>query len=183
MAIDSDSFKVAMRRLAGHVCLITTAGPGGTRAGMTATAVCSVSAEPPTLLICVNRQSTSHAAISANRVFAVNVLALEDRPLADRFATGLPSEEKFAEGVWTTQATGAPMLEGALAAFDCRIAQAVDVGTHGILFGAIETVHVRKAAAKPLLYAQGAYGGFSSFSAASHAELLWMPSWDADARA
>lgn len=180
MAIDTDGFKLAMRRLAGHVCLITTANADGTRSGLTATAVCSVSAEPPTLLICLNRQSATHAAIQASGVFAVNVLALDNRALADRFSSRVSSEEKFAQGVWSTQQTGAPILEGALASFDCRISQAVDIGTHGIMFGAIEAIQARTTEAKPLLYAHGGYGGFSSFAAASNAELLWMPSWDAD---
>ena len=78
MTIDNDTFRTGMRHFAGHVCLVTTTHPSGERAGLTATAVCSVSAEPPTILICVNRQNSSHAVIRESKIFVVNVLALED---------------------------------------------------------------------------------------------------------
>jgi flavin reductase (DIM6/NTAB) family NADH-FMN oxidoreductase RutF len=177
MAIDAETFKIGMRRLAGHVCLITTADASGARAGLTATAVSSVSAEPPTLLICVNRQNSSHAAIRQAGVFAVNVLGLQDLPLANRFASRMSAEERFREGLWDTLQTGAPALESALVSFDCRIAQAVEVGTHGILFGEIQELRVRPIDSKPLLYSHGAYGGFASAAAAQVPEMLDMPNW------
>jgi flavin reductase (DIM6/NTAB) family NADH-FMN oxidoreductase RutF len=177
MPIDLDSFRTGMRWLASGVCLITTSD-GGSRAGLTATAVCSVSATPPTLLCCINRSNASHAAIRKSGVFAVNVLSCEDRALADRFASRMTPEEKFAEGLWCTMETGAPALESALASFDCRIAHAVEVATHGILFGEIQAVRVRNTSAKPLLYAQGAYGGFASLAATRGPELTWVPTWE-----
>jgi flavin reductase (DIM6/NTAB) family NADH-FMN oxidoreductase RutF len=178
MAADLESFKLGMRRLAAGVCVITTQCADGSRRGLTATAVCSVSAAPPTLLACINRGNSSYDAIRTSRHFAVNVLSLEDRPLADEFASPVSPERKFASGLWHTRITGAPLLESALAAFDCRLSQDVAVGTHGILFGEIQAVSVRHVAAKPLLYVQGAYGGFASFAAASDLESLWIPSWD-----
>jgi flavin reductase (DIM6/NTAB) family NADH-FMN oxidoreductase RutF len=178
MPIDADSFKFGMRRLAAGVCLITTEEPEGTRSGMTATAVCSVSAEPPTLLCCINRQNASYAMIRRAGVFAVNVLALDDRPLADQFARPVPSSDKFSLGLWRRLITPAPILESALVAFDCTLAQSVEVGTHGILFGEIRAVHTRAVAAKPLLYAHGSYGGFASIAAASDLESLWIPTWN-----
>lgn len=177
MPIDTDIFRTGMRRLAGHVCIIATARSNGERAGLTATAVSSVSAEPPTLLICVNRQNSSHAVIRETGIFAVNVLALEDQALANRFAGRIVGEERFAEGVWMTLETGAPVLESALVSFDCRIAQAVEVGTHGVLFGAIDAVRVRQADAKPLLYVHGSYGGFAAPGASFSPEVLGMPTW------
>jgi len=176
--LDSGSFKAGMRRLAAGVCLITSARSEGGRVGLTATAVCSVTADPPTLLCCINRGSASHAAIRAAGVFAVNVLALEDRSLADRFATTTDWDARFETGLWLTLSTGSPILESALAAFDCRIVQTVDVGTHGILFGEIQSVRVRDARAKPLLYGHGGYGGFAYYSDDQNADLLWIPPWD-----
>lgn len=178
MSIDAIQFKAAMRCLAGHVCLITTLSPDGARAGLTATAVCSVSADPPTLLACVNRNSASFRAIQASRIFAVNVLALESRHLANRFASPMAAEQKFADGEWVRAITGAPVLRDALVSFDCRVASAVDVGTHGILLGAIEAARPRGDRSRPLLYAHGSYGEFSSTEAAAVQELLWIPSWD-----
>jgi flavin reductase (DIM6/NTAB) family NADH-FMN oxidoreductase RutF len=177
--VDPQLFKVGMRRLAAAVCLITSSTAAGARIGFTATAVCSVSAEPPTLLCCVNRGNVSHASILAAGIFAVNVLSLEDRALADRFSSPkVDREARFQAGIWLRMQTGAPVLESALAAFDCRIAQAVDVGTHGILLGEIQGIRVRESSAKSLLYAHGNYGGFASFLHDQCAELLWMPRWE-----
>ncbi|MGE0116235.1 MAG: flavin reductase family protein [Steroidobacteraceae bacterium] len=178
MPVDIESFKLGMRRLAAGVCLITTEEVDGARTGMTATAVCSVSANPPTLLCCINRNNASYAAISRSGMFAVNVLAIDDRPLADRFASPVSSAEKFALGLWIHLHTRAPVLESALVAFDCLVSQTVEAGTHGIVMGEIQAVHVRKAAAQPLLYAHGAYGGFESMAAANNIKNFWIPTWD-----
>src|SRR5579872_2077682 len=118
---DAEAFRSGMRHLAAHVCLITTSAPGGDRLGLTATAVCSVSADPPTLLCCVNRQIAPFAAIRESGIFAVNVLGVEDRELAERFASEIQGEERFDIGAWTAMSTGAPVLESALATFDCRL--------------------------------------------------------------
>lgn len=180
MTIDSEIFKAGMRHLAGHVCLITTLTGDGMRSGLTATAVCSVSAAPPMLLCCIHQRSASHAAIRAAGRFAVNVLALEDRALAERFAGPISGDARFAQGLWSRLQTGSPVLDSALVNFDCRLAQSVDAGTHGILFGEIIAVRLRPDPAKPLLYAHGAYGAFEALDAAQHPELLWTPSWEHD---
>jgi flavin reductase (DIM6/NTAB) family NADH-FMN oxidoreductase RutF len=177
MPIDAVAFRQAMRRLAAGVCLITTEAVDGARSGLTATAVCSVSASPPTLLCCINRQSASYQAIVGNQGFAVNVLALDDRSLADQFSRPIPSTEKFSAGLWTRLETRSPVLESALASFDCRLSNSVEVGTHGILFGEILAAQVRAVLAKPLLYAHGGYGHFASV-AADELSGLWMPTWD-----
>jgi flavin reductase (DIM6/NTAB) family NADH-FMN oxidoreductase RutF len=178
MAVDDQAFRAGMRHLTAHVCLITTKSADGERHGLTATAVCSVSASPPTLLCCVNRNSSSHAAIRASGILAVNVLAVEDKALADRFAGAIRGEARFAAGLWGQLETGAPVLESALATFDCRLANAVDVTTHGILFGEIQAVRVRPNQLPQLLYAHGTYGGFTSLDAARGSDLLWIPTWD-----
>jgi flavin reductase (DIM6/NTAB) family NADH-FMN oxidoreductase RutF len=181
MTVDLNQFRDGMRRLTAGVCVIATIDHEGLRAGLTATAVCSVSAAPPTLLCCLNRTSATYTAIRANGRFAVNVLALSDRPVADRMATPGSPDEKFSVGLWTTLETGAPVLETALVAFDCVLAQSVEVGTHGILFGEIQALKSRAAHVKPLLYAHGGYGGFASVEAVRDRELLWMPAWGEDA--
>jgi flavin reductase (NADH) len=115
-------FKHAMRRLAAGVTIVTTAGGDG-RAGLTATAVCSLSADPARLLVCVNRDAAPNAAIAASGRFCVNVLALRHRALALRFAgaTGVAGDDRFARGKWGKAATGAPVLLDALASFDCAV--------------------------------------------------------------
>jgi flavin reductase (DIM6/NTAB) family NADH-FMN oxidoreductase RutF len=157
----AESFKSGMRHLAAHVCVITTVGPLRARHGLTATAVCSVSADPPTLLCCVNRQIAPFAAIRESGIFAVNVLGVEDLDLAKRFASEIQGEERFDIGSWMAMATGAPVLESALATFDCRLTRLEEVATHGILFGEIQVVRSRPSTAEPLLYAHGAFGGFA----------------------
>lgn len=162
MAVDPGDFKQAMRRLGASVCIITTRRPDGARNGLTATAVCSLSAEPPMLLACLNRASNSFAAVAEAGVFAVNVLSLQDAAVADQFAGTRAAEEKFLVGDWTTALTGAPILATGLASFDCEVDRVVEAGTHGVILGAVRQVVLGEAGRAPLLYADGAYGGFAA---------------------
>ncbi len=157
-----DEFKRAMRRFAAGVTLVTTAGRGG-RAGLTATAMCSLSADPPRLLVCVNRDSAPNRAIAASRRFCVNILGQKHRALALRFAgaTGVQGEERFAQGRWGKAATGAPVLEDALASFDCTLADAIESGTHTIFVGDVRAASVA-VRGSPLVY-EG--GGFHALAA------------------
>ena len=132
MAADTGDFIAGMRRLAAGVTLVTAAHRGA-RSGLTATAVCSVSAEPPQLLACVGRDADAHDPIRAAGAFAVNVLASHQRPLAERFAgaVDLCGADRFDAGAWTTLATGAPVLDPCLAAFDCTLAEALWLQENG----------------------------------------------------
>jgi flavin reductase (DIM6/NTAB) family NADH-FMN oxidoreductase RutF len=158
MPADRSAFIHGMRQLAAGVTLVTTRS-GKRRAGLTATAVCSVSADPPLLLICVNRQADAHDLIAASGVFAVNVLSAAQRALADRFsgAHGLFGAERFEAGTWVELATGAPVLGECLASFDCVLQGSVPAATHSVFLGGVEAVAVR-AGLQPLIYAEGDYG-------------------------
>jgi len=169
-------FREGMRRLAASVTVLTTRRPDGGRVGMTATAVCSVSGEPPILLCCVNRANATRQAFVEAGVYAVNVLAEGEQEIASRFAARMDAEERFARGAWTTLETGAPVLESAVASFDCRIVQTVETGTHSIFFGEILAIAMRGAHVMPLLYAHGNYGGFSGVEAALN-DIFWTPDW------
>ena len=166
MAVDPGDFKQAMRRLGASVCIITTRRADGARNGLTATAVCSLSADPPMLLACLNRSSNSFAAVAEAGIFAVNVLSLQDAPVADQFAGTRPADEKFLTGDWTTAHTGAPILVTGLASFDCEVDRVVEAGTHGVILGVVRRVVLGDVGRAPLLYADGAYGGFSAELAA-----------------
>lgn len=157
----ASDFKAGMRRLGAGVTIVTTFD-GKSRAGLTATAVCSLSAEPPQLLVCVNRQAWPNAVIARAKRFCVNVLASGQKGLAMRFAgaTGHQGEDRFAKGKWGVLATGAPILDGALASFDCELARAIPAGTHTIFVGRVVSVVSRKGG-KALLYADGAFAGLS----------------------
>ena len=131
--VETATFRDAMARLASAVHLVTSDGPGG-RAGFTASAVCSVSDAPPTLLVCLNRSSSAYAAVSANEALCVNTLSADQTGIAAAFGGRTPMDERFAAAAWGRLATGAPVLEGALVAFDCRIVSRTPVGTHDVLF-------------------------------------------------
>ena len=124
------------------VCVITTVHEGQ-RYGLTATAVSSVCAAPPRLLVCVNKSGLTHDKIVAAGRFAVNVLTEEQEQVAMVFAgMGDKSADRFATGEWSDLASGAPILEGAAAAFDCLLAEAHDHASHSVLFGdVVGTAH------------------------------------------
>ncbi len=139
--VDKQSYRDAMARLAAAVNIITTTGPGGTR-GFTASAVCSVTDSPPTLLVCLNRNSDSNQALKDNGILCVNTLAAGHEDLSPVFAgmTGLEGEDRFNHGTWTKLETGAAVLEDALVSFDCIITQSVEVGTHTIFICEVQAV-------------------------------------------
>ncbi len=139
------------------VTVVTTEGPAG-RFGQTVSAMCSVSAQPPTLLVCVNRRSPLLVAVETNRRFAVNVLAAGQAHVADTFA-GRPTSGAsydFACGEWEDLGGGAPVLAGAASAFDCRLERTADSGTHRVLFGVVDSCV--RGLDDPLAYAGRTYG-------------------------
>lgn len=162
MSISQDLFKQGMRRLAASVCVITTKGLDGARHGITATAVCSVTADPPTLLCCMNRANTSYPAFRDSNRFAVNVLCGNDIDLAGRFASKLEAKERFAGGEWTEAVTGSPILTASAVSFDCKTVHVVDTGTHSIFIGEIQDIFLPDIGPGCLLYGEGAYGIFTA---------------------
>src|ERR1700757_1026770 len=120
--VEATTFREAMSRMGAAVHVVTTAGPAG-KTGATATAVCSVSDAPPTLLMCLNRRSQTNPIVVENGVFCVNTLGHDGAELADIFAgrTGVQGSDRFTAGEWTTLTTGSPVLSTAVVAFDCRI--------------------------------------------------------------
>ena len=137
--VAQSDFRNAMARLGAAVSIITTAGPAG-RAGFTAAAVCSVTDDPPTLLVCVNRTSSVIGAFEGNGVLCVNLCTPEHQDLAMLFGGKTPSDERFAAARWSGLASGAPVLEAAPVAFDCRIVSGVDVGSHRVFFCGVEAI-------------------------------------------
>jgi flavin reductase (DIM6/NTAB) family NADH-FMN oxidoreductase RutF len=136
---DVDAFRAAMRRLASGVCLVTHS-VGGARAGMTATAVASLSLDPPTLIVCLNRAASTYAGLAPGVAFGVSVLGADHREFAERFAgrTGEEGAERFREGRWLIPPSGAPLLWDALAAFECEVEDIVERHTHAIVIGRVK---------------------------------------------
>lgn len=159
MVATSETFKEGMRRLGGAVNIVTAAN-GDLWSGLTATAVCSLSAEPPRLLACINRVGATYDVLSHGRNICVNVLSSQHQELAMRFAGmgGLAETERFEADRWTLGLTGAPKLDDALVNFDCEIESILDSGSHGVVIGRIIDISVNKvAAADPLIYIDGQF--------------------------
>lgn len=130
--IEATDFRNAMSLLTTAVNVITTEGKAGMH-GFTASAVCSVTDAPPTLLVCMNQSSRSHAHFLENKVLSVNVLGAQHEHISNAFASSkFNSEERFKLGSWTTLETSSPVLKDALVSFDCQIEQIQEVGTHSV---------------------------------------------------
>ncbi|WP_262691281.1 flavin reductase family protein [Kordiimonas aestuarii] len=165
MPVSAEEFRQGMRRLGGAVNIVTAAS-GDLWAGLTATAVTSLSAEPPRLLACINRQGATYDIVSKGRTLAINVLGCAHQALAMRFAglSGEPETERFSDGEWETSVTGAPLLRDALVAFDCRVESILDAGSHAIVIGNIEAVQVRPGDVEdPLCYIDGRWATLAPF--------------------
>lgn len=137
-------FRQALSLLSAAVNVITTDGPHG-RFGLTASAVCSVTDTPPTLLVCINRNSSIHEALLGNRALCVNILTGDLEGVARQFAglTDLPPAERFTGQDWRTGSSGVPVLNDALASLEGTIVEVKDVGSHSVLFVEINQIAVR----------------------------------------
>lgn len=157
MTATGQLFKEGMRKLGGGVTIVTTVHDG-VPAGLTATAVCSLSAEPPRLLACINRSGITYGIISASRLFCVNILSAEHPDLASCFAGfgGVAPHERFKKGDWEFNPSGTPFLKDGLASFDCTVSSIIDTGSHAIIIGDIKTIHIHPGVS-PLLYMDGKF--------------------------
>lgn len=136
--IESKAYRDAMSHYAGAVQVVTTNGAAGRR-GVTLTASCSVSDNPPTVLICLQKIHEENRLFMENSVFAINTLSGSQEQLAEAFSgrIGLTQDERFELAQWDILSTGAPALVGALAVFDCRVTSVQDHSTHYVLFGEV----------------------------------------------
>ena len=136
------AFREGMSQLAAAVNIVTTDGVAG-KAGFTASAVCSVTDSPPTLLVCLNRAASVYPAVSANGVLCVNVLESGHEDISKLFGGKTPMEERFAAAGWSVLDTGSPVLEDALLSFDCKISNVTSAGTHDILICEVQAIRAR----------------------------------------
>ncbi len=151
----SDDFRSVMRRYPTGVTIVTTVLEGRLK-GFTANAFSSVSADPPSVLICVNRKARSHPFISQAARFCVNLLGVEQRELAELFASG--EGDPFVTTPYATAGTGAPVLDGVLGYFDCELAEEHSAGSHTIFIGTVVACGSRDGS--PLGYFNAAYRDF-----------------------
>jgi flavin reductase (DIM6/NTAB) family NADH-FMN oxidoreductase RutF len=149
-------FKQGMRKLAAGVNVVTVLEEGYAQ-GLTATAVCSLSAEPPHLLVCVNSSASAHGAIHRAGAFGLNILCVDQENIARRFG-GMDEGDRahrFDVGRWTAGVTGAPLLEDALSAFDCLVVREISAATHSIFIGRV--LDVRVGQGTPLVFHDGVF--------------------------
>lgn len=149
--VTADAFRHGMRRLSAGVSLIASE-LNGERHGLVATSVSSLSAEPPSLLVCVNHSASSHDVMRQAGHFTVNVLAQQHADLCAQFSQSSRRDERFQQGDWQTAGSGAPFLADALVTFDCRIEQVVDWATHAIFIASVIDVRMPEPMAEPMIY-------------------------------
>jgi flavin reductase (DIM6/NTAB) family NADH-FMN oxidoreductase RutF len=157
--VDHDTFRRVMGRFASGVTIITTRH-AGIDYGLTATAVSSLSLDPPMLLICVNRTANTRQAIAAAQRFAVNILQEHQGELAHRFARSDP--DKFQDIHVLRGEHGLPLFPDALATIECQATEEIPAGTHSIFLARVEGV--RMTDGWPLTYFRGKMGRFSYLS-------------------
>lgn len=156
-AISAERFRGAMRHLAGGVSVIT-AGQSTDITGMTVTSVTSLAVEPATLVVSVNRQSSSWPRISKLGAFGVNILGADHAEIAKRFSGvgGVKGAERFAGAEWTTLVSGVPLLVGASVALDCEVEHVVERHSHMLVIGRVLDVLASEGKGA-LSYWQGQY--------------------------
>ena len=153
--VDQARFRQGMSNLGAAVNVITTQGDAG-QAGFTASAVCSVTDTPPTLLVCLNRSASVFETFKANKVLCVNTLNAQQSHLSNIFGGKTPMLERFSHGVWRTLTTQAPVLEDALVSFDCEVVQSMSVGSHDVLICEVKAMQCQEGA-NALMYFNRSY--------------------------
>jgi flavin reductase (DIM6/NTAB) family NADH-FMN oxidoreductase RutF len=134
--VSAAEFRAGMRQLTGGVSVIT-AGRGGEITGMTVTSVSSLSVDPPSLIVSINRSASSWPLLKRDGVFGVNILHADQLDIAERFAgkNGLKGADRFTGAEWMTRVSGVPLLVGALAAIDCAVEDIIERHSHAIVVG------------------------------------------------
>ncbi|WP_422038196.1 flavin reductase [Roseibium sp.] len=157
LPLDTQSFREAMSRIAAAVHVVTTDGPAGQQ-GATVSAACSVSDDPPSILICLNRQTRVHSAVLQNRCFCLNTLSDDHEGISDSFAgrDNLEMPDRFAKADWTRLATGCPALDSARLSVDCEIYSVSEMGTHSIIVGTVVDLRMTDPG-KSLIYVRRGY--------------------------
>ena len=153
MTVDARSFRHALGQFATGITVVTTRDRAGHPLGLTVSAFCSVSLDPPLVLVCVDARSETHAAFVESKVFGVSILAEGQEPISERFARA--GRAKFADLHLVTGEHGAALVPGALAHLECGLAAAHPAGDHTIYVGKVLGVSVHPG--RPLVYHAGAY--------------------------
>ncbi|CAN5588618.1 flavin reductase family protein [soil metagenome] len=158
MAITKEEFRAALGKFASGVTVVTTKDKTGKLFGITVSAFCSVSLEPPLILVCIEKDTGSHHAFKQSGAFVVNILSEDQQEISDHFASHL--ENKFTEIAYHPGIKDLPVLDNALANLECRLHNSYEGGDHTIFIGEIERATINKE--NPLVYWQGDYKNLSN---------------------
>lgn len=158
MPVTSDEFRAALSRFPSGVTVVTTCDADGRFHGITVSAFCSVSLEPPRVLICVEKTTGSHLALESSKLFVVNILSTGQRDLSERFASLI--ENKFEGLDFETTIDGLPVLLGCIATLECRVTASYDGGDHSIFVGEVDNAAAGDG--DPILYFRGDYRTISA---------------------
>lgn len=148
-------FRLAMRRLAAAVSVITSAHKG-VWCGMAATSVTSLSMDPPSLLVCINRSASLRPVLSKGRHFAINLLARQHEQICAAFGGAESGLERFRNGHWSESQFGVPILADAIAVVECVVDAEIEYGTHTIIVGRVTSTGLSEDD-QPLVYCNGGY--------------------------
>ena len=148
MPVSENEFREALSRVASGVSVVTTRDSSGRSHGITVSAFCSLSLDPPLVLICIEKATASHYAFHESRSFIVNILDESQQDISERFAA--PAADRFAATDFEPGGDGIPRLRTALAVLECRVTDVCDGGDHTIFVGSVERAAAREGA--PLVY-------------------------------
>ena len=152
--VDEYRFRSVLSRFASGVTVVTAMGPDGVDHGMTVSAFCSLSLEPPLILVCIDHGTVMHGILEGAKTFTVNVLAAEQEELARKFSD--PDNDRFEGTSYTRGANELALLTGAAAWLECELTQRYEGGDHTIFVGRVESADAGDA--QPLVYYRGGYG-------------------------
>lgn len=153
--IDADTFRSVLGRFASGITILTARDDAGGDHGMTASAFCSVSLNPPLVLFCVDHAASMHGLLLTHPTIGISVLSSEQEPHSRRFAAD--ENDRFDGIAFTRGEHGVVLLDAALAHMECRILSHHEAGDHTIFIAEIERATPRASEAKPLLYYRGGY--------------------------
>jgi flavin reductase (DIM6/NTAB) family NADH-FMN oxidoreductase RutF len=157
MPVEQADFRRAMGHFASAVTVVTASLKDGQPVGITVTAFSSLSLDPPLVLICIDKRARLHDHLTRDAFFAVNILAEDQEAVSRRFASSEP--DQFREIGYTDGAGGAPLIQDAVAAVECKVVDLLPGGDHTIIVGEVETTKIQEG--KPLLYFRGGYASLS----------------------
>ena len=181
MAIDRQSFFEVMASFPSGVAIVTTFASDGVPRGLTTTAVCSVSADPPTVLVCVDLASRTLAALRTTRRFVVNFVGEGRSELCRLFAS--KEEDKFAHVSWRPAPSGMPLLhEDVLAWADCSTLHELVIGDHVVVVATVDNGGVQPELGPPLMYYRRSWGVWSPVQEPTEQEPVAIPAIEVSGR-